>query len=79
MDYVDRIRNATIDECAAHLVAVHMDHAEAYRLELLTMKKYEHVEGPTAFYTVPVAVAEKWKEQAKKLLADAEKNLFGGE
>jgi hypothetical protein len=38
-DYVERARNATIEECASHLIAVQMDNAEAYAEELRTMKR----------------------------------------
>lgn len=40
IDHVEAARNATIEECASHLVAVQMDHAEAYAEELRTMKRY---------------------------------------
>jgi hypothetical protein len=44
-DYVERARNATIEECASHLIAVQMDNAEAYAKELRTMKR-EDVPNP---------------------------------
>ena len=41
LDYVDKARNASIDECAAHLIAKEVDNAEYYAKELQTLKKAE--------------------------------------